>query len=167
MNYGIFVQLFRDLLDLYLLHFHALCFMLTLVVATRRDHEQPAFKCQKACVRTHILNRCECDFTDLKKTRLLIIGAFSASLILVYPILVIQAHEIILNLFRSSPFFTYVFPHGSASAQLGEILWADPLHKTYVKSGDDIETLAIVKKPAMSLIIPARSLNIYFYRRLQ
>ena len=34
------------------------------------------------------LNRCECDFADLKKISLSI-GAFSASLILVYPILFI------------------------------------------------------------------------------
>ena len=35
--------------------------------------------------------------------------------------------------------FTYVFPYGSASAQLAETLWPDTLNKTYVKSGDDLK----------------------------
>ena len=36
-NFAIFVQLFRYLSDIYLLHFYALCFMLTLMVQTCRD----------------------------------------------------------------------------------------------------------------------------------
>ena len=97
--------------------------MLMLVVATLRDHEQPAFKCQKVVKKLHRmwnwddikkrlasgrvaatseqhrfkLNRCECDFTDLKKMQSFIIRAFSESLILVYPILLPYRSRIIKN----------------------------------------------------------------------
>ena len=61
-------------------------------VAARR--EQHRFK----------LNRCECDFTDLKKMWSFITGAFSASLILVYPILLLIFY--VLKYF-SCPFKIY------------------------------------------------------------
>ena len=51
----------------------------------------------------------------------------------------IQAHEIILNLSDHHPFLHTFFPYGSASAQLAETQRPDPLHKTYVKSGDDLK----------------------------
>ena len=76
--------------------------MLMLVVATRRNHEQPAFKGQKVVKKLHImwnwddikkrlasgrvgatseqhrfkLNRCECDFTDLKKDAIIYYSCF-------------------------------------------------------------------------------------------
>ena len=42
---------------------YALCFMLMLVVATRRDHEQPAFKRQKVVKKLHRM----WNWDDIKK----------------------------------------------------------------------------------------------------
>ena len=52
------------------------------------------------------LNRCECDFTDLKNISLSI-GAFSASLILVYPILFVGTKIGIQNIFLYKKSYGY------------------------------------------------------------